>query len=339
MLRFAYSHLLYLLWLLPLLILFYVMAFKAKKRAMARFGTLDLMKKLSRNMSRGRQVVKISLVLISLFLLVIALARPQIGTKIEEVKREGVDVLVAIDVSKSMLARDVPPSRLDKAKHEVESFIDRLRGDRIGLLAFSGVAFVQCPLTLDYGAAKIFLDILDPQLIPVPGTAVGAAIQKAIETFDQQERKHKVLVLITDGEDHGQDMMRFAEEAERQGIIIYTVGIGSPQGEPIPETSGSGFKKNQRGEVVITKLDEFTLEKIALQTGGKYFRATSGEDELDKIYNEISQMEKKELGSLQFSQFEDRFQYFIAVAMLLLLCEFMLPERVKVKQEWRGRFM
>ncbi len=339
MLRFANFYLLHLLWLIPVLIVFYVLAFKAKKRAMARFGTLDLMKKLSRTTSRGRQVAKISLILLAIFFLVFAVARPQIGTKIEEVKREGVDVLVAIDVSKSMLARDVPPSRLDKAKHEVESFIQRLRGDRIGLIAFSGVAFVQCPLTLDYGAAKIFLDIMDPELIPTPGTAIGEAIQKAIETFDQQERKYKVLVLITDGEDHGQDVMKYAEEAERQGIVIYTVGIGSPQGEPIPEESGSGFKKDRQGEVVITKLDEFSLEKIALQTGGKYFRASTGEDELDKIYDDIAQMEKKELGSLQFSQFEDRFQYFVFIVLLLLLIEFLLPERVKVKQEWRGRFI
>ena len=339
MLRFANSYLLHLLWLLPLLIVFYVVAFKAKKRAMAKFGTLDLMKKLSRNTSRGRQIAKVSLLLVAIFFLVLALARPQIGTKIEEVKREGVDVLVAIDVSKSMLARDVPPSRLDKAKHEVESFIDRLRGDRIGLIAFSGVAFVQCPLTLDYGAARIFLDIMEPDLIPTPGTALGEAIQKAIEAFDQQERKHKVLVLITDGENHGEDVMTFAEEAERQGVVIYTVGIGSPQGEPIQEPGGSGFMKNRQGEVVITKLDEFTLEKIALQTGGKYFRATSGEEELDRIYDEISQMEKKELGSLQFSQFEDRFQYLVFFAIFLLVIEFLLPERVKVKQEWRGRFM
>jgi Ca-activated chloride channel family protein len=339
MLRFANLYLLHLLWLIPVLIVFYVLAFKAKRRAMAKFGTLDLMKKLSRNTSRGRQITKISLILISILFLVIAMSRPQIGTKIEEVKREGVDVLVAIDVSKSMLARDIPPSRLDKAKHEVESFIERLRGDRIGLIAFSGVAFVQCPLTLDYGAAKIFLDIMDPELIPTPGTAIGQAIEKAIETFDQQERKYKVLVLITDGEDHGEDVMKYAEEAERQGIVIYTVGIGSPQGEPIPEDAGSGFKKDHQGEVVITKLDEFSLEKIALQTGGKYFRASTGEDELDKIYDDIAQMEKKELGSLQFSQFEDRFQYLVIFVLILLLIEFLLPERVKVKQEWRGRFM
>ena len=163
---------------------------------------------------------KIALLLIALFFMVFAMARPQIGTKLEEVRREGVDVMVAIDVSKSMLAEDIPPSRLAKAKHEVESFIDKLEGDRVGLIAFSGIAFTQCPLTLDYGAAKIFLDILGPDLIPTPGTNIGMAITKAIEAFDQQERKHKVLVLITDGEDHGEDVLKFAEEAEREGIVI-----------------------------------------------------------------------------------------------------------------------
>ncbi|RPI02668.1 MAG: VWA domain-containing protein [Calditrichaeota bacterium] len=340
MLRFANSYLMLLLWLIPLLVVFYIFAFKAKKRAMAKFGNLDLLNKLSRNTSRRRLFFKISLMLAALLMIIFALSRPQIGTKIEEVKREGIDVIIAIDVSNSMLARDIQPSRLQKAKHEVGSFIDRLRGDRIGLIAFSGVAFVQCPLTLDYGAAKIFLDVLAPDLIPIPGTSLSSAIQKAIETFDQQERKHKALVLITDGEDHEGEVMRLAEEAERQGIIIYCVGIGSPQGEPIPQGElGSAFKKDRSGQVVMTKLDEVTLEKIALQTGGKYFRASSGEVELAKIYDEIAAMEKKKLGSLQFSQFEDRFQYFVAVALLLVLLEFLLPERAKVKQEWRGRFM
>jgi len=343
MFRFAFTYFLHFFWIIPVIILFYFFAFKAKKRAMKKFGNLAILEKLSKNTSKGRQVGKIVLILSALVFSIFALARPQIGTKLEEVKREGIDIIVAIDVSKSMLAQDIQPSRLAKAKHEVESFIERLRGDRIALIAFSGVPFVQCPLTLDYGAAKIFLDIMEPELIPTPGTALGLVIEKAIATFDQQERKHKVLVLITDGEDHHGDVMKYAEEAERQGIIIYSVGIGSPKGEPIPAvadgSAGMGFKKDKKGQVIISKLDEVTLEKIALQTGGKYFRSTSGEDELDKIYNEIDNMEKKELGSLKFSQFEDRFQYFILVAILFLIWEFVLPERRKVKQEWRGRFM
>jgi len=343
MFRFAHTYFLILFWIIPVIILFYFFAFRAKKRAMQKFGNLVILEKLSKNTSVARQVGKIILILSALSFLVFALARPQIGTKLEEVKREGIDIIVAIDVSKSMLAQDIQPSRLAKAKHEVESFIDRLRGDRIALIAFSGVPFVHCPLTLDYGAAKIFLDIMNPELIPTPGTAIGSVIEKAIVTFDQQERKHKVLVLITDGEDHQGDAMKYAEEAERQGIIIYCVGIGSPKGEPIPAVAdgsvGMGFKKDKQGQVIISKLDEVTMEKIALQTNGKYFRATSGEDELDKIYNEIDKMEKKELGSLKFSQFEDRFQFLVVLAIIFLLWEFILPERRKVEQEWRGRFM
>ena len=342
MIRFANIQFLHLLWLIPLLIAFYIFVFRSKEKALKKFGNLELLKKLTQNTSRSRQITKIISILASLLFMIYAAAQPQIGTKLEEVKREGIDVLVAMDVSVSMLAQDIPPSRLEKAKHEVESFIDRLRGDRIGLIAFAGDAFVQCPLTLDYGAAKIFLDIMDPSLIPTPGTAIGKAISKAIETFDQKERKHKVLVLITDGEDHQGDVISFAEEAERQGIIIYSVGIGSAKGEPIPvesgQSSGKSFKKDKKGEVVITKLDELSLEKIALQTGGKYYRASSGEEELEKIYDEIMKMEKKELGSLQFSQFEDRFQYLVVFALLLLALEIFLPERKAVRREWRGRF-
>ena len=342
MFRFAQYPLLHLFWLIPVLMIFYVLAFRAKKLALQRFGNIELMKKLMQNTSRGRQIGKVAMILIAIAFIILALARPQIGTRMEEVKREGVDVMIALDVSVSMLAQDVAPSRLAKAKHEVENFIDQLQGDRIGLIAFSGSAFVQCPLTLDYGAAKLFLDILDPGLIPTPGTAIGAAITKAMESFSQQERKHKVLVLITDGEDHEGEVMKYAEEAERQGIVIYTVGIGSPKGDPIPMGSefGSnmGFKKDRQGQVVITKLDEVTLEKIALQTNGKYYRATSGEEELKKIYAEIGKMEKKELGSMRFSQFEDRFQYLLIIAIMLLMLEIVLPERRHLRRAWIGRF-
>lgn len=343
MFRFAHPQFLLLLWLVLVLLIFFVFVFRWKKKALSRFGNLDVVKKLIVSVSRGRQIFKISLLLSAVALLAFSVARPQIGTKLEQVKREGIDLIVALDVSLSMKAEDIKPNRLEKAKHEIAGLIDRLEGDRIGLIAFAGVAFVQCPLTLDYNAAKIFLDIMDTDLIPEPGTNITDAILVAMKAFEQMERKYKVLVLITDGENHGDDPLKVAEEAERQGIIIYTVGIGSPKGEPIPLVGETGvrrgFKKDRKGEVVVTKLDEITLEKIALQTNGKYYRATAGEGELDKIYDEVSNMEKKELGSLQYSQFEDRFQYVLIFAIIFLVVEMIVSDRRVIKREWRGRFM
>jgi len=342
MVRFAHQIFLQLLWLIPLLVIFYIMAFRWKKQALARFGNLELIKKLMPSISRQRQVAKVILIIFAVLFMIIALARPQIGTKLEEVKREGVDILVAIDVSLSMKAEDIKPNRLEKAKHMVSNIIDLLQGDRIGLIAFAGDAFVQCPLTLDYGAAKMFLQIIDTDLLPTPGTAVGAAILKAVQTFDERERKHKVLILITDGEDHAGEPLKAAEIAEKEGVVIYTVGIGSVQGVPIPIYNEAGrnigYKKDRDNQVVTSKLDEITLEKIALQTGGKYYRASGGESELKKIYEEISKMEKKELASLKFSQYEDRFQYVLIFSIIFLIAEVFISERRKVKEEWRGRF-
>ncbi|MCZ6819320.1 MAG: VWA domain-containing protein [Calditrichaeota bacterium] len=341
MLRFAQSEYFFLLLLVPLAVIFYFYVFRWRTQALARFGNLDLVKKLSESVSRGRQVAKAVLVVLAVLFMALALARPQIGTRLEEVKREGVDIFIALDVSKSMLAEDIKPSRLAKAKHEISKFIDMLRGDRIGLIAFAGEAFVQCPLTLDYGAAKTFLNIMDPSLIPEPGTNLSAAIGTAMKRFVSQERKYKVLVLVTDGEDHGDNVMQAAEVADREGVVIYTVGIGSPKGVPIPIYDRRGnkeFKKDRRGEIILTKLDQFTLEKIALTTNGKYYQSITGETRLEKIYEEIAKMEKKELASMKFTQYEDRFQYVLIFAIIFLVLELLLSERVKIKHEWRGRF-
>ena len=342
MFRFGHTYFLHLLWLVPALIMFFIFVFRWKKKALLRFGNLEMVQKLASSVSHKRQMLKITLLLAAIGFMALSIARPQIGTRLEEVQREGVDIIIALDVSLSMIAEDIKPNRLEKAKHEIESLIDRLQGDRIGLIAFSGVSFVQCPLTLDYSAAKIFLDIMDPYLIPEPGTNIADAIATSLQAFEQMERKYKVMVLITDGEDHGDDPLEIAKEAERQGVKIYTVGIGSSKGEPIPVISETGvrqgFKKDRQGEVVVSKLDEITLEKISLQTGGKYYQATTGEVELDRIYEEISAMEKKQLASLQYSQFEDRFQYILIFAIILLVIELVLPDRRIVKREWRGRF-
>lgn len=342
MFRFAFEHFLWLLLVVPALIGFFMWGFRMKRRALALFGNLGLVEKLSHSVSRKRQIWKAALIVSAVFFLILALARPQFGTKLRTMKREGQDILIALDVSLSMQAEDIKPNRIEKAKHEIASLIGRFQGDRVGIIAFAGKAFVQCPLTLDYSAAKMFLDFVSTDLIPVPGTAVSEAIQKAMDGFVEKERKHKVLILITDGEDHEKDPVELAKEAAKQGIVIYTVGIGSVQGVPIPlyDQRGvqTGFKKDRNGEVVMTKLDEMTLEKIALETGGKYYRASPGEAELDKIYDDISNMEKKNLASQQFAQFEDRFQYLLGIAIFLLILESLLSDRRRIKKDWKGRF-
>ncbi len=342
-LKFENPDLLHLLWGVVLLIVFFLWVLKFKKKAMERFGIFESLQKLMRQYSPRKRNLKMALLILSYIFFIIALANPQIGTKLEDVKREGVDIIVALDVSKSMLAEDIKPNRLQKAKHELSQLIDLLQGDRIGLVAFAGIPHVQCPLTLDYSAAKLFLSIIDVGLIPQPGTAIGEAIESAIKAFNTEERKHKVLILITDGESHESDPLEAAAEAEQQGVKIYTIGIGSPQGVPIPEFDRrgrqSGFKKDRAGNVVTTKLDVVTLQKIAYQTGGKFYQASSGEAELDEIYEEISALEKKELTSRQFSQYEDRFQIFLIIGLALLLIEILISEKKKIKTEWRGRFV
>jgi Ca-activated chloride channel family protein len=320
-----------LLALLPLLAVFYWLVLKMKRRALRRFGNLELIRKLSLSFSPRKQRWKIALLLLGLFFLLFSLARPQLGTRLTLMKREGVDIVIALDCSLSMLAQDFKPSRLEKAKQEVNGLISRMQGDRVGLVAFSGVAFVQCPLTLDYSAAGMFLDIMDENLIPQPGTAVGDAIRTSVGAFNQKERKYKVLILLTDGEDHGSDPIEAAEEAAAEGIRIYTIGIGSVQGEPVPVKNQrgmvTGYKKDREGNVVVSKLDETTLQKIALTTGGKYYHATSGEIELEKIYSEISKMEKKELEGKLMTQYEDRYQIFLLLAIVCLTIESLISER------------
>jgi Ca-activated chloride channel family protein len=291
-------------------------------------------------LSYARQTTKLVMLLMAVLFLSLALAKPQLGTHMEMMKREGIDILIAVDVSRSMSAPDVNPgpiSRLEKAKLELRSLIDpeRLEGDRVGLVTFAGEAFIHCPLTLDYAAARMFLGVIDHEIIPIQGTAIGEAIRTAIRGFESEERKHKVLILLTDGEDHDTDPLGAAEEARKQGIKIYCIGIGKPEGEPIPiynqRGERVGFKKDEDGNVILSKMDETTLQKIALGTGGKYYRATPSELELDKIYEDISKMEKKELEGKLLLQYDDRFQWPLALALIFIVWEVFVPERMKKK--------
>ncbi len=316
-----------------LLAVFVFWALARKRKLLQRFGDIPLILKNAPYISFARQAGKSSILLLSLVLVTLALARLQFGTHLELLKREGIDLMIALDVSNSMLAQDMKPNRLVKAKQEINAIVDRLKGDRIGLVAFAGEAFIQCPLTLDYSAARFLLNSMDNMSVSTQGTSLSAAMERAITGFEKLEKKHKVLLLLTDGEDQEGGVTEAAEEARKEGIKIYTVGIGNPQGEPIPILDRKGiqvgFKKDENGEVIVSRLDETTLQKVALTTGGKYYRATAGEMELEKIFDEITKMEKKELEGTLVTRFDDRFQWPLLFAIVLIVTEFFIPERKK----------
>lgn len=341
--RFASPVWLFSLILLPGLMLFYIWERKRKDKALQKFGNLDLLAKLTSSASGLRRPYRRHIFfLLSLFFLILALARPQWGTRVQTIKRQGLDILLAIDTSKSMLAEDIKPNRLERAKLEIAHFIDLLQGDRVGLICFAGTSFVQCPLTLDYGAAKMLLKIIDTSLIPKGGTAIGEAIQRARQAFVQGERKYKVLILLTDGEDHESDPVEAAEEAGQDGIKIYTIGLGGEAGEPIPlkdeQGHHEGYVKDQQGNIVMSKLDQTTLEKIALATEGKYYHTSVGGMELERVLQDIAALEKKDLESKKHIHYEDRFTFFLWPALFFLILEFFLVEVVKSKKNWEGRF-
>ncbi len=317
--------------------LVYIFGFRLKKRLLKLFGEINTIQRFSKTIDFKRYRTKAILLLSVLFFSFLAIARPQWGAKTEKIVRKGLNIIVALDVSKSMLAEDLKPNRLEKAKHEISKLIDNLKGDRIGLMIFAGSSFLQCPLTIDYGAAKMYLDMVNVNSIPIPGTDIANAIIKSVNSFPEKENKYKVIILMTDGENHKGNVIKAAEYARKKGVIIYTIGIGTPNGEliPIRDNNGNiiGYKKDKNGNPVLSKLDEVSLEKIALITGGKYYRATSGELELKKVYDDILKRERKLIYGKQFIQREDRFQWFLLPALLFLIWEILLKERKEEKEE------
>jgi Ca-activated chloride channel family protein len=320
-----------LLWLFLAFILFYLWAFKRRKRAIESFAQRQLLEELILCLDKRKQKIKISLVSLAVLLCLFSLMRPQWGYHWEEIKRKGLDILIAIDTSKSMLAEDVKPNRLERSKLAVKDLIKKLRGDRIGLIAFSGSAFLQCPLTVDYNGFMLSLDNLSVDIIPRGGTSISNAIKEAIKSYEGGLKKYKVLVLITDGEDHEGNPLEAAEEAREEGIKIFCIGIGTKEGELIPITDERGrrvFLKDRNGNVIKTRLDEATLQKIALNTGGSYVRASGAEFGLDLIYEKkLSKMEKRELKARMQKRYEDRFQIPLFLAIMLLLLEPFVSER------------
>jgi Ca-activated chloride channel family protein len=327
--RFANPGFLYLLLLLPVILALFAFNSWRRGRSLKKLGDPVLINKLLPEWSGSRSVIKFLLSLFAFSAIVIMLARPQFGSKIEEVKKQGVEVIIALDVSNSMLAEDIQPNRLTRAKQAIERLIDNLQNDRIGLIVFAGDAYTQIPITSDYVSAKMFLSTIGPEMVPKQGTNIGAAINLGIRSFSPGEGKSKAMVIITDGENHEDDPVADAEEAAKAGIVIHTIGIGSPDGVPIPVYSGGkmDYLKDSEGKIVITKLDEDILKKIAVITGGNYVRANNSSIGLEEIYSGIKKMKKDELESKMYTEYNDQFQIFATVALFLLLLDFVTMDR------------
>lgn len=327
--RFANPAFLYLLLLLPVMIILWILNERRKKKALLRFGNPELVKKLMPEYSRIRPNLKLFFSITALALIIIVLARPQFGSKLEEVKKQGVEVIIALDVSNSMLAEDIQPNRLERAKQALTRLIDNLENDKIGLIVFAGDAYIQIPVTTDYISAKMFLSTISPEMVPKQGTAIGSAIELGMRSFSPGEGKSKAMIIITDGENHEDDPVAAASEAAKAGIVIHTIGIGSVEGVPVPVRTGGGtdFLKDHDGNTVITKLDENTLKKIAVSASGKYVRASSTNIGLDEIFNEIKKMKKQELESTMYTEYNDQFRIFAILALIFLLAEFMIMDR------------
>lgn len=304
-----------------------------RRKAFQRFGESALVSKLAAAVSARRRRWKAALVVLGVLLLALTLAGPQIGSKLREVKREGVDMVIALDVSASMMAEDVAPNRLERAKNEIKKLLDGLRGDRIALVIFAGDAFIQCPLTTDYGAVRLFLDVADPSLLPTPGTDFSAALRMAIQAFeapseDEGETRTRALLIVSDGENHVADLDTITEEARTRGIVLYATGVGEAAGVPIPlYRSGrrAGYKKDLQGQVVQTRLEEDALK--ALAEDGAYFRIARTSSSLPEIISALERLDKTEFGADQFEEYEVKYQWSLAFALLLLLTERLVGDR------------
>lgn len=331
MFRFAHPEYLHLLYLLPVLVMFFFFYLKKKKSLLKKFADERIHEVLFGIKSFYKESIKFGFVVFALALLILSLARPQIGNRVEEVKQIGIDVFILLDVSSSMKAEDLKPSRLEKSKNEIAMLIRKLQGDRIGLIIFAGDAYVQFPLTTDYSAANLFLSTVDVNSIPQQGTAIASAINLAAKSFDTKAATKKVMVIITDGEDHEGDIDSSVKDAADKDILIFTIGMGSPSGAPIPVYDSNnnqiGFKQDANGSTVLTKLDEATLQQIAFKGGGKYYLSSSYQNELDLIYKDLSLLEKSEYGSKRITDYDDKYFYFLIPALLFLVFELFFTER------------
>ena len=332
---------LYLLPIVFIMALAYFVFYRNRQNAIKKFVQAELMDSIVASVSKRKQKIKAAFIITALLFIIFSLVQPKWGYHWEDVERRGIDLVVAVDTSRSMLADDIKPNRLQAAKREISDLIKVIDGDRVGLVAFAGTAFLQCPLTLDYGAFNLFLDDINTSLIPVGGTSFGEAIKKSMLAFSSKLKKHKAIVLITDGEDHQGNAMEMAKAAKEQGIVIYTVGVGKKEGAYIKLKDGKGNEtllKDREGKVVKSRLDEILLNKIALETGGAYTPAYGIQWGLANIYtNIIANMEEKQLGGRKIKLYENRFQIPLFIALILITLESLIGERTRKRKTSLGR--
>ncbi len=324
----------YLLAIIPVLIVLFVLLQLWKRRTQKKFADSALLRRLTPDRSRFKSGLKLLFFLLGLAFLTLGLVNPKIGTKLETVKREGVDIVFAVDVSKSMLAEDIAPNRLEKSKRLVSEIINQLASDRIGIIAYAGQAFPQLPITTDYGAAKMFLQGMNTDMLTSQGTAINEAIELATTFFNDQEQTNRVLFIISDGEDHsGDSTLEAVDQATDEGIRIFTIGVGTTKGAPIPiKRNGvvESLKKDNNGETVITKLNEGVLKDIADDGNGEYIDGTHTEEAVEFIKDQLLQMDKKEFEAKQFAEFKDQFQWFLGAGLLFLFLDiFILDKKTK----------
>ncbi len=334
MIRFAHPGYLHLLWGVPLLLLLVWWEYRWRLRAMHRWAREPFWDAALPHRAPVRKLVRRLLSVLVIALLLLAASGPQVGTRLVEMTREGIDIAIAIDVSQSMLTEDITPNRMLKARHEIIRFLGRLRGDRVALVPFAGVAFVQVPLTLDYDAVNTILHALEPGMIPQPGTSIAAAIRQSRRSFRAEGKAQKIIILITDGEDHEENCIAEAKAAAKENIIIYTVGMASSTGGPIPEKNRRGkvlgYKKDRGGRTVISHLNEQLLTEIARTTGGEYYRVSQSGGEFKEIYRKVTGLDKEQFEAKEYTDFEHRFQWLLSAAFLLLVIgEFVPPGRLK----------
>lgn len=320
--------------IIPVLFVLFLLVLWWKKRTQKQFADAHLIQKLSPEQSTFKSFLKIIVVCLGLAFLIIGLANPKMGTKLETVKRQGVDIVFALDVSKSMLAEDIAPSRLDKAKQIITRIIESLGSDRIGIIIYAGNSYPLLPITTDHAAAKMFLQNANPDMVSSQGTAINEAIERGITYFDNNEQTNRFLFIVSDGEDHEENTVSLAEEAKKQGIKIYTIGVGTEKGGPIPiKSNGSviSYKKDNKGEVVITQMKEEVLRAIANEGNGKYINGNKTQETITIIEDLLVKAEKSEFETKQFSDYKDQFQWFIGLGLLFLIIDVLLLEK---KTKW-----